>query len=374
MATTPNDPQAEQQKTERFACPSCSADMEFDPESGEMKCRFCGHKQAVAAPAGAQEGVQPHLFDEAIKQTGTAHLQPVSEQALEAHCTGCGAVVAFHPPEVAGTCSFCGAAIVAEPKAANPLIAPDGVLPVKVTKATAQKEVQQWLSSRWFAPNALKKLAHQEGIGGVYLPFWSYDSDTASNYRGERGEHYTETEWYTDSDGHQQTREVQKTRWYPASGSVARHFDDVLIPATRSVSEHRLNQLQPWDLKFLCVYEPAYLAGFKAQRYQIELPAGLETARQVMARTIDGDVRSDIGSDEQRVLSVETDFSNVMFRHLLLPVWIGAYRFQNKAYQVMVNARTGEVQGERPYSTVKILSLVLFIIALLIVIVILSQK
>ena len=245
---------------------------------------------------------------------------------------------------------------------------------MKVTKATAQKEVQQWLSSRWFAPNALKKLAHQEGIGGVYLPFWSYDSDTASNYRGERGEHYTETEWYTDSDGHQQTREVQKTRWYPASGSVARHFDDVLIPATRSVSEHRLNQLQPWDLKFLCVYEPAYLAGFKAQRYQIELPAGFETARQVMARTIDGDVRSDIGGDEQRVLSVETDCSNVMFRHLLLPVWIGAYRFQNKAYQVMVNARTGEVQGERPYSTVKILSLVLFIIALLIVIVILSQK
>src|SRR5437660_2673377 len=235
MATTPNDPQAEQQKTERFACPSCSADMEFDPESGEMKCRFCGHKQAVAAPAGAQEGVQPHPFEEAIKQAGTAHLQPVSEQALEAHCTGCGAVVAFHPPEVAGMCSFCGAAIVAEPKAADPLIAPDGVLPVKVPKALAQKEVQQWLASRWFAPNALKKLAHQEGIGGVYLPFWSYDSDTASSYRGERGEHYYETEWYTDSDGKQQSRQVRHTGWDPSSGHDSRLFDDVLIAATRSV-------------------------------------------------------------------------------------------------------------------------------------------
>ncbi|HEV3316774.1 MAG TPA: hypothetical protein VG488_07405 [Candidatus Angelobacter sp.] len=364
----------EEKKMERFLCPSCSADMEFDPESGEMKCRYCGHKQAVAVAPPAVAGVQPHPFAEMLNQTGTAHLQPVSDQALEVHCSGCGAVVAFHPPEVAGMCSFCGAAIVAEPKAADPLIAPDGVLPVKVPKTLAQKEVQQWLASRWFAPNALKKLAHQEGIGGVYLPFWSYDSDTDSRYRGERGEHYYETEWYTDSDGKQQSRQVQHTRWYPAAGRVARHFDDVLIAATRSVSEVRLNKLQPWDLKALCPYEPAYLAGFKAQRYQVELPAGFETAKHVMEQTIQSDVRRDIGGDEQRILSVDTDYSNVMFRHLLLPVWLGAYKFQNKVYQVMVNARSGEVQGERPYSTAKILSLILFIIALILVIAVLNQK
>lgn len=364
----------EEKKMERFLCPSCSADMEFDPESGQMKCRYCGSKQAVVPGAQQGNGVPPHPFAEMINRAGTAHLQPVSDQALEAHCTGCGAVVAFHPPEVAGTCSFCGAAIVAEPKAADPLIAPDGVLPVKVPKPLAQKEVQQWLASRWFAPNALKKLAHQEGISGVYLPFWSYDSDTSSRYSGERGEHYYVTEWYTDSDGKQQSREVQHTRWYPASGQVARHFDDVLITATRSVSEARLNKLQPWDLNALCTYEPAYLAGFKAQRYQVELPAGFETAKNVMAVTIANDVRRDIGGDEQRILGVDTDYSNVMFRHLLLPVWIGAYRFQSKVYQVMVNARTGEVQGERPYSTWKIFFLVVFILAVLLLIAVLNQK
>jgi len=364
----------DEKKMERFLCPSCSADMEFDPESGEMKCRYCGSKQAVVTDAQPGAGVQPHAFAEMVNRVGTAHLQPVSDQALEVHCTGCGAVVAFHPPEVAGTCSFCGAAIVAEPKAADPLIAPDGVLPVKVPKPLAQKEVQQWLASRWFAPNALKKLAHQEGISGVYLPFWSYDSDTSSSYSGERGEHYYETEWYTDSDGKQQSREVQHTRWYPASGQVARHFDDVLITATRSVSEARLNKLQPWDLSALCTYEPAYLAGFKAQRYQVELSAGFETAKKVMAVTIDNDVRRDIGGDEQRILGVDTDYSGVMFRHLLLPVWIGAYRFQSKVYQVVVNARTGEVQGERPYSTWKILFLVVFILAVLLLIVVLNQK
>ena len=81
-------------------------------------------------------------------------------------------------------CPFCGAALVAQPKAADPLIAPDAVLPAKIPKEQAQAEVAQWLQSRWFAPNALKRMARQEGIAGVYLPFWDYDADTASQYTG----------------------------------------------------------------------------------------------------------------------------------------------------------------------------------------------
>jgi hypothetical protein len=210
----------------------------------------------------------------------------------------------------------------------------------------------------------------------VYLPFWTYAADTASQYTGQRGEHYWETEPYTEQDNNgatvQKTRQVQRTRWYPASGQVSRSFQNVLIAATRAVNEARLNALQPWDLQALCPYEPAYLAGFKAQRYQVELPEGFEKAKQVMAAQIQEDVRHNIGGDEQRIDGVKTDHSNVTFRHLLLPVWIGAYRFQGKVYQVVVNARTGEVQGERPYSAGKIALLLVVIVIVLIVILILA--
>ena len=331
-------------KVERFRCPGCSADMEFDPQSGSMKCRFCGHTEAL--PPKENAGVKAHPLGDAL-----AHTRPLSPQALEVSCESCGSVVLFEPPQVAGACTFCGAAIVAQPKAADPLIAPDAVLPIKVPKQTAQAEVRQWLSSRWFAPNALQRMAQQEGIGGVYLPYWTYAADTASGYDGQRGEHYWETEYYTetDSDGKtvQRSRQVQLTRWYPASGRVSRSFDNVLIPATRAVKESRLNALEPWDLEALCPYEPAYLAGFRAQRYQVELPAGFDEAKHVMAEAIEQDVRRDIGGDEQRIGQIDTAYSNATFRHLLLPVWIGAYRFQGKVYQVAVNARTGEVQGER---------------------------
>ncbi len=347
---------------EQFACPTCGAGMQFSPEAGQLKCAHCGQTRALIASTG----VTAHEFTGVV----ASHLlQPITAQALQVTCTGCGSVVAFEPPEVAGTCSFCGTAIVAQPKAADPLIAPDGVLPFKVPKQGALGSLQQWLSSRWFAPNALKRLARPDGINGVYLPFWTYYCHTESDYSGERGEHYYTTESYTerDSSGNtvERTRQVQHTNWYPASGHVAEDFSNVLISATTAVPEARLNKLQPWDLNALAGYEPAYLAGFRAQRYQIELAAGFERAKQIIAREIESSVRRDIGGDEQRVSSVNTVYSNIFFLHLLLPVWIGAYQFQNKVYHVVVNARTGDVEGERPYSAVKIAALVMLILVVI---------
>jgi ribosomal protein S27E len=348
--------------------------MVFDPETGGMKCPFCGQTQVLAPPADGAV-VKPHGLDEFLA-AGASKLQKLSSEALQVSCSGCGSVVTFEPPDVAGVCPFCGDAMVAQPKAADPLISPDGLLPAKVPKQQAIAEVRQWLQTRWFAPNALKKLARPEGINGVYLPFWDYDADTASQYTGSRGQHYYETEYYTETDGNgnsvQQSRQVQRTAWYPASGQVSRHFDGVLVPASTAIAEGKLNALEPWDLQAMCPYEPAYIAGFKAQRYQLELPDGFDKAKGTMHQTILQDVRRAIGGDEQQVNNVETQFGNVMFRHLLLPVWIGAYRFQNKVYQVAVNARTGEVQGERPFSSIKITFLVIGILLLIIVLVILG--
>jgi len=345
--------------------------MEFDPESGSMKCRFCGHTEAL--PAAKNIVIAEHALGEAL-----THMQPLSPQAMEVSCESCGSAVLFEPPQVAGACTFCGAAIVAQPKAADPLIAPDAVLPVKIPKQAAQAEVRQWLASRWFAPDALKRMAQQEGIGGVYLPYWTYAADTESTYDGQRGEHYWETEYYTETDANgntvQRSRQVEQTRWFRASGRVSQSFRDVLVPATRAVKESRLNALEPWDLEALCPYEPAYLAGFRAHRYQVELPAGFDEAKQIMAENIEHDVRRNIGGDEQRIDHIDTEYSNTTFRHLLLPVWIGAYRFQGKVYQVAVNARTGDVQGERPYSPWKIVVLVIAVLCVVGLIVLLANN
>ena len=350
----------------RFPCPGCQADLEFDPKTAGMKCPYCGREEPVPQEVPGRV-VRAHEL-KAYLTPKAEWLARLAENAMQVTCTSCGATTEFTPPEVAGECPFCGATLVAQPIAADPLIAPGGVLPFAISKKEAVAAIRGWIASRWFAPVALKKLAQQEGISGVYLPYWTYDAQTASHYVGERGQYYYQTERYSEVDEKGQfvwkERKVRKTRWHPASGSVSRYFSEVTVPATTSVSEPRLQSLEPWDLAAVVPYEPAFLSGFRAQRYQRDLGSGFERAKELMAGPIYHDVCKAIGGDEQRVHRVDTRTSRETFKHLLFPVWIAAYRFEGKVFQVLVNARNGDLQGERPYSVTKIALLVLAIVAL----------
>jgi len=361
-------------KFQRFPCPGCGADLVYDPASEMMKCPSCGRTEPVNIPAGAH--VAEESFEAALRNDPSV-VEKLSETALQVTCSGCGGTIEFQPPQVAGACPFCAAQIVAQPVGAEARIAPRGVLPFHTTKQQASGSIKTWVSTRWFAPSALAKLASQDTLRGIYIPFWTYDADTLSDYSGSRGEHYYVTEYVTETDDQGNSRQVptqvQRTAWYPASGRVSNNFDDVLITATKAVNRNRLNDLQPWDLQQLKPYEPAYLSGFEAQRYQVPLDQGFNEAKEIMKRDIETSVARAIGGDEQRIDGIQTRYMNITFKHILLPVWIGAYRFQSRVFQVVVNARTGEVKGERPYSGAKIFMLVAAIIIFIVIIASLSH-
>ena len=101
-------------------------------------------------------------------------------------------------------------------------------------------------------------------------------------------------------------------------------------------------------------YSPEYLAGFQAEGYSVDLEQGFVEAREKMDRVIARDVRFDIGGDRQRIHSIDTTLRDITFKHILLPVWMAAYKYRGKSYRFVINARTGQVQGERPYSAWKI--------------------
>jgi DNA-directed RNA polymerase subunit RPC12/RpoP len=357
------------EKPHTYPCPNCGADLLFEPQDGFLTCPYCGHKEEIKQ---STETVEEKPFEEYLK-IRPEQLGQLAANALEVRCQSCGAIITFQPPEVAGRCDFCGVQIVAQPKLADPILAPNAVLPFRLTQLQAGAELKYWLSSRWFAPNALKHFAEPDAINGIYLPFWTYDTDTTTNYTGQRGVYYyvTETYYERDSQGNQvaRTRQVQHTNWYSASGTVHRWFDDVLVPGTVSLSEDHLQALEPWDLVELRPYDPAFLAGFRAQRYQVDLPQGFERVKSLIAGTIESDVRTDIGGDVQQIYDLATRYSAITFKHLLLPVYAGAYRFNGKVYQIVVNGRTGEIQGDRPYSIWKITFLVLGLLFILLIIV-----
>ena len=352
-----------------FPCASCGADLVFEPQDGFLTCPYCGHKQEIPESA-AEVTEQSYLLHLRIRPE---QMEKLAVNALEVQCQSCGAKSIFTPPLVAGKCEFCGVQIVAQPTSADPILTPGGLLPFSITQNQATSNLRQWISSRWFAPNDLKRFAEHEGIHGIYIPFWTYDTNTTTQYTGQRGEHYWETETYYDTDAkgnrEMKTRQVRHTRWYPTSGTVTAWFNDVLIAGTLSLPPSRLAALEPWDLDHLKPYNPAFLSGFRAQRYQVDLATGFEQMKVVIAPAIESDIHNDIGGDEQRIDDLETDYSDVTFKHLLLPVYAGAYRYNNKLYQILVNGRTGEIQGDRPYSFLKIALLVLAISLLILILV-----
>ena len=101
-------------------------------------------------------------------------------------------------------------------------------------------------------------------------------------------------------------------------------------------------------------YAHEYLSGFLAERYKIDVRGGWSRANERMEEVIREDVKRDIGGDHQRIQALRTDHRNVTFKHVLLPLWICSYRYKERVYRFLVNARTGEVQGQRPWSWVKI--------------------
>ena len=365
----PTPPKSTPDKVHRYPCQACGANLLYEPKDGFLSCPYCGHKEAVPTSA---EQVEERSYEQYL-QLRPDQLEQLTANALEVQCQSCGATVTFTPPEVARQCDFCGAQIVAQPKSADPILAPEGVLPFKITQQEASAGLRQWLSSRWFAPNELKHFAEPDAIDGIYLPFWTYDTHTTSFYNGERGEYYYQTETYYEDDGDgnqvERTRQVRMTNWFSVSGTVSRWFDDLLVPASVSLRQDRLEALEPWDLGELKPYDPAFLSGYKAQRYQVDLAQGFERAKQLAAGAIETDVRSDIGGDEQRIQNVSTNYSGITFKHLLLPVYAGAYRLNQKVFQIVVNGRTGEIQGDRPYSFWKIAILVSALLFILLIIV-----
>ncbi|OWU86605.1 primosomal protein N' (replication factor Y) - superfamily II helicase [Oceanicola sp. 22II-s10i] len=334
----------------RFPCPNCGADYRFDPAAGQLVCDFCGHTEPM-------EGTQAHVpaireldFRAAIE----ARLpEAETEEQRTSKCPNCGALIEFETDVHATECPFCATPVVTG-TGTHRQIKPKGVLPFALNEPDARKAMTDWLGGLWFAPNGLQEYARKgRKMQGIYVPYWTFDADTKSSYSGERGTIYYETRTVM-RDGKPQQVQVQKIRWRPAAGRVARFFDDVLVLASRSLPKRYTDALEPWDLAAMEPYRPEFLAGFKAEAYQVELEDGYTEARQHMDRVIERDVKFDIGGDAQRVHGINTAISDVTFKHVLLPVWLAAYKYRGQTYRFVVNGRTGRVQGERPWSAWKI--------------------
>lgn len=342
-------PQAVEKR--RFPCPSCGADLRYAPELDALKCAHCGYDEKIPEDRGRT----PELDLRAVERHA---LPPSATEAMRiAQCPSCGARIEFDAEIHAKECPFCASPIVTH-TGIERQIKPQAQLPFLISERQARDGLRAWLGRLWLAPSDLKAYARADrALDGIYIPYWTYDAETRSTYTGQRGTiHHVTRPATVVVNGRRQTvmQQQAEIRWAPAAGRVARNFDDVLVLGARSLPKTFTDRLEPWDLSALTTYDPRFLAGFRAEGYTVAVDEAYGEARRMMNAVIESDVRRDIGGDQQRIGRIETDVGALSFKHVLLPIWVAAYRYRGRSFRFVVNGRTGAVQGERPWSSWKI--------------------
>lgn len=360
------------EQTRTYPCPQCGANLFYDPGHQRLACRACGHTEPLTAPQGTvtKRDLGTAMHDLAQRIAAGEHDRPRS-LTREVVCQNCGGRTSFEGTLTATKCPYCATPIQRNDLQQAPERLPiDGVLPFQVDESAAHRAVNEWINSRWFAPREFKTYREVGSFTSIYLSYFTYDAQTVTDYTGQRGEHYT----VVVGEGENRHTET-RTNWWPVSGRVANDFRDVLEPANTGLDHKKVVALEPWPIPSAQPYSPQYIAGHLSRTYDEDAQQRFEDgARGQMDDQIRSTIRQDIGGDEQRVGQVSTSFRTLTFAQLLLPVWLLTVTFEGRPFQVFINGVTGEVQGRRPWSKVKIACAVLLAIIVVVIVVLVVKK
>ncbi len=347
-------------KTNR-KCEACGGVMDYDPKTLTLHCPYCGSSRMLKT---WKRGNRAKEIDFETERRRADRNWGVKTKTVV--CASCGGRTIYDYMQISGKCLYCGSNQVTEVQTAD-VLAPNGVCPFTVTAEQAAAGFTKWLGARIFCPFSAKRSARPKEIKGVYLPFWTFDTDTASAYKG-----------FCKPGGSIQGTDTRRT-WIPsvniaqfvlrtamknmnntivAEGTHHQFFNDILIPASENHDRKTLGLLAPYDTDKSVPYSPEYIAGFPAEQYSVGLEEAWEEAKATCKKPIGKSIRLRIGHEHFTTnvsnVSFTTEFSQTTFKYLLLPVWLSSFTYKGKIYQFMVNGCTGKTVGKFPFSKLRI--------------------
>ena len=319
-------------------CPQCGGTLDFNPATGELICTYCN------ATVDIEDDEQARAKELDFREAENGASRDWGAQTRTVICKNCGAETVYDAETVSGECPYCGSNQVME-AGGEDVMAPGGVCPFTVTNETAYGCFSKWLKGKIFCPSAAKKAAKAGKMSGIYLPYWTFDAQTHSNYTARYGKERT-------------VRRGKETKvvihWYNTRGSYDCFINDELICASVNHDKAMLESIEPFDTEQNLEYKPEYLAGFASERYTVGLSDAWVQAQDEMRDKIAGDIREKISrqyhTNHVDSIRFHTNYSGVTYKYLLLPVWLSSFNYKGKNYRFMVNGRTGRVGGKYPVS------------------------
>jgi len=243
------------------ACANCGAELKFKPGSHQLKCEYCGYEEFIEQAKSSFEELELQHY---LKVVGD---NAYTETIDILHCKNCGANQHSEENFKSLHCVYCGEPLIKEDAEKEGWILPGALVPFQLDSKKAKSIFKNWVSGIWFAPNKLKRAALDDGgIHGLYIPYWTFDANLFASYQGQRGDYYYVTQTINTKNG-PRTKQVRKTRWSPASGTVKGFVDDILINASEKKRRLIPPNISAWNMQDLVVFNTKYLAGFVTEKY-----------------------------------------------------------------------------------------------------------
>lgn len=327
-----------------YKCPCCGGAIAFDSTLQSMKCPFCDTEFDVETLAGYDADLSGDHADEMHWENAAgAQWQADEEGNLRSYvCKSCGGEIMADANTAATSCPFCDNPVVMMGQFSGSL-KPDLVIPFKLDKEAAKKKLAAHLTGKRLLPKVFRTQNHIDEIRGVYVPFWLFDADVEADVR------YRATRLRTWSDSNYNYTE---TRFYSVQRGGGIGFDSVPVDGSTKMPDDLMESLEPFDMSQAVSFRTAYLAGYLADKYDVDEQQSMERANARVKKSTEDAFAATV----EGFSTVTTENSNIRLnsgkaKYALLPVWILNTTWKGQRYTFAMNGQSGKFVGNLPVDT-----------------------
>lgn len=324
-----------------FKCPCCDGAISFDSSTQKMKCPYCDSEFDIDTIQSYQQELNEVGQDEMNWESAAGQdWQEGETEGLRTYvCNSCGGEIIGDETLAATACPFCDNPVVKHGQFAGTL-KPDLVIPFKLDKTAAKAAMKNHFKGKLLLPKLFKDEYHLDEIKGVYVPFWLFDADADANmrYRATRVRTWSDSKYiYTE------------TQYYHVVRGGTIGFQAVPVDGSEKMEDDMMESIEPFDLSDAVDFNTAYLAGYLADKYDVDAEQSVTRANQRIKATTENAFGSTVrGYSTVVPMSGSVQLHNGKSKYALYPVWLLNATWNGKKYRFVVNGQTGKVAGELP--------------------------
>ena len=325
---------------QEYKCPCCGGAIEFDSSLQKMKCPYCDTEFDMETLASYDAGLKDEQDSMEWETSAGGEWQEGEANGLRSYiCRSCGGEIVGDANTAATSCPFCGNPVVMMGQFSGAL-RPDFVIPFKLDKNAAKAGLQKHLTGKRLLPKIFKDQNHIDEIKGVYVPFWLFDTDADARVRYRT----TKLRCWSDSEyNYTETSHFLVHR----GGSVG--FEHVPVDGSSRMADDLMESIEPYDFSEAVDFQTAYLAGYLADKYDVDAEQSIERANERVKKSAEEAFASTVeGYDTVTAESSSVQLHGGKAKYALYPVWILNTTWKGQKYTFAMNGQTGKFVGDLP--------------------------